>query len=113
MRPEFIRSHNPGNSESVPITQADVARSAAQAGIKITVGAASAASAVLGSGTRAVRVVSTTNCWVEISSNPTAVADTSFYLPAGVVEYFAATPTDKVAAIQATAGGFLYLRPVN
>jgi len=113
MQPDFVFSHDPGSARSVPVTQLDVTRAAVGNGIKVTVGAASAASAAMPATTRAVRVVATVDCWVNISADPTAAADTSFYLPAGAVEYFAAVPGDKVAALQASSGGFLYLRPVN
>lgn len=92
---------------------ASFVRARAGNGQTVAVGASSTQSAVLPDGTYAVRCVSTVDCWIEIGSNPTAAATTSFFLPASVVEYFAATVSDRVAVIQATSSGSLYLRPVN
>lgn len=73
----------------------------------ITVGAASAQSAVWATTTREIRVVSTTNCHVNIGQNPTAAAsdNNGFYLPANVVEYFHVSPGQRLAVIQDSAGG--------
>jgi len=56
-----------------------------------------------------VRVVADTACWLKTGSNPTAVAGAAdnFYLPAGAVEYLDITAGEKIAAIQASAGGNL------
>ena len=61
-------------------------------------------------GSRVVRVVSTTDCFVAFGSNPTA-SNTSVFLPAGKPEYFVCETTDKVAAVQVSAGGNLYITP--
>jgi hypothetical protein len=58
-----------------------------------------------------VRVVATTDCFIEIGAAPTAVANTSLFLPAGVPEYFACTAGDKVSAIQVSAAGSIYVTP--
>lgn len=73
----------------------------------IVVGAASAASAAFGANTREIRVVSTTNCHINIAEAPTAAATSSngIYLPAGVVEYFHVSPGQKVAVIQDSGAG--------
>ncbi len=60
----------------------------------------------------AVRVVATTDCFIEIGLNPTAVADTGLYLPALVPEYFQCQPNAKVSAIQVSAGGTIYCTPM-
>lgn len=75
----------------------------------ITVGAASAQSAVWSATTEEIRVVSTTNCHINIGQNPTAAAtdNNGFYLPANVVEYFHVTPGQRLAVIQDTAAGTL------
>lgn len=53
-----------------------------------------------------IRVVCTSNAWINIGANPTAAAaDNSLYMPAGVVEYFHINPGEKVAVIQDSAGG--------
>lgn len=75
----------------------------------ITVGAASAQSAIFGARTFEIRVVSTTACHINIGSNPTAAAtdNNGIYLPANVVEYLHVTPGQRLAVIQDTAGGTL------
>lgn len=75
----------------------------------VTVGAASAQSAVFGASTFEIRVVSTTNCHINIGANPTAAAsdNNGLYLPAGVVEYFHVTPGQRLAVIQDSAAGTL------
>jgi hypothetical protein len=57
-----------------------------------------------------VRVVSTTDCYVANGSNPTATA-ASMFLPAKVAEYFVLAQTDKIAVLQASAAGTLYITP--
>jgi hypothetical protein len=69
----------------------------------------SAQSTALGVGTTLIRVVSTTDCFIKIASNPTAVADTSLFLKAGIPEYFGVTGGYKVAAIRLTDNGSLYV----
>lgn len=73
----------------------------------IAVGAASVQSVQWGANTHDVRVVSTTNCHVNIAQNPTAAAtdNNGFYLPAGVVEYFHVSPGQRLAVIRDTADG--------
>jgi hypothetical protein len=75
----------------------------------ITVNGTSAQSAAIGAGISEIRVVSTTNCHINIGQNPTAAAtdNNGVYLPASVVEYYHVTPGQKVAVIQDSAGGTL------
>ena len=61
-------------------------------------------------GSRVVRLVSTTDCLVAFGSNPTA-SNTGVFLPASKPEYFVCETTDKVAAVQVSAGGNLYITP--
>lgn len=72
----------------------------------VAVGATSAASTAFGSGTFAIRVVSTTACRIAIDGNPTATA-TSSYLPANWVAEYTVRPGEKIAVIQDTAAGSL------
>lgn len=58
-----------------------------------------------------VRVIATTDCFIEIGTSPTAVADTGLYLPALVPEYFSCPPSAKVSAIQVSSGGTIYVTP--
>lgn len=50
-----------------------------------------------------IRVVSTTDCHIQIGTNPTATTSSTF-LPAGVVEYIGIKGGDKVAAIKRSGG---------
>ncbi len=61
--------------------------------------------------TSAVRVVATTDCFIEIGLSPTAVANTGLYLVANTPEYFDAQPNVKVSAIQVSSGGSIYVTP--
>jgi hypothetical protein len=73
--------------------------------------AVSGSSAQSGAITAAVvRLVSSTDCHVKFGSNPTAVADgTSLFLPAGVPEYFQFGSGDKIAVIQDSTSGNLFI----
>lgn len=57
-----------------------------------------------------VRLVATTDCHVAVGTNPTATTS-SMLLPAGVPEYFALLPDQRIAAIKASgaAAGSLYI----
>jgi len=65
----------------------------------------------LPSTTNTVRVISTTDCFIEIGTSPTAVANTGLYLPALTAEYFSCVGSAKVSAIQVTAAGSIYVTP--
>ena len=58
-----------------------------------------------------VRVVSTTNCHLAFGNNPTATTS-NLLLPAFTVEYFKMNTGDKIAAIQNSASGTLYISPM-
>ena len=79
--------------------------------VKVAYTGTAGTTAALPSGTRTVRVVSTTDCFIEIGTAPTAVADTGLYLVAGVPEYFGCPASGKVSAIQVSAGGTIYATP--
>jgi hypothetical protein len=70
-------------------------------------------------GTTAVRLVTTAACFVEIGKvavtnvAPTAIANTSMYLAAGIPEYFACYVGAFVSAIQVAAAGSLYITPLD
>jgi FtsP/CotA-like multicopper oxidase with cupredoxin domain len=76
----------------------------------IVVGAASVQSAVFGANTHCVRISTAANCWVNIGTNPTAVAsdNNGFLLPAGQVDYIHVVPGQRLAVIQdaASTGNF-------
>lgn len=67
--------------------------------------------AALPSNTEVVRVIATTDCFIEIGTSPTAVADTGLYLAALVPEYFSCPPSGKVSAIRVTTSGTIYVTP--
>lgn len=77
----------------------------------LTVGAASAQSAVVGANTDRVVLSATTDCWIAIGANPTAAVATagSFFLAAGSQSYpiSVSKGVTKVAAIQVSSGGYL------
>jgi hypothetical protein len=56
-----------------------------------------------------VRLVATSDCWIAFGPTPTAAVNSpaAILLPAGVPEYFWVYPGERVAVIQAIAGGFL------
>lgn len=60
------------------------------------------------SATTVIRMVSTTDCHIRFGDTPTATSS-HMLLPANVVEYFRVTPGVKVAAIQRSVGGTLYV----
>lgn len=76
---------------------------------KITTTGTSSQSTAVGSGTTIIRVFATQSTYIEIGSNPTATTASSLYLPYGIVEYFGVAPGHKIAAIQDTTGGILYI----
>ncbi len=73
-----------------------------------SVGASSAQSAQVGTKTSIVRLFCTVDCFIKIGANPTAAA-TDMFLPGGIIEYYGCNPGDKVAAIQSSTGGTLYI----
>lgn len=75
----------------------------------VSVSATSAQSSAFSAHTHEIRVVSTTNCHINIGVSPTAAAtdDNGFYLPAGVVEYFHVSPGEILAVIRDSADGTL------
>ena len=75
----------------------------------LTFTATSAQSTAVAATTRIVRLVSTQACFFAIGASPTAVVSTSVYLPAGVVQLVSIPGGSKIAAIQASATGSLYI----
>ena len=68
----------------------------------------SAQSAALSASCSVVRLFATQDCFILFGANPTALT-TSHFLPAGVVEYFGCAGGDKIAAIQSSVAGTLYI----
>ena len=80
-------------------------------GVKVAYTGTAGTTVALPSNTEVVRVVSTTDCFIEIGASPTAVADTGMYICALVPEYFACSGSGKVSAIQVASGGTIYVTP--
>jgi hypothetical protein len=107
-----VQAARPALSQTVAITTGSVQSAAFSTG---PVGAYSTNPAMYGAAittpnnTMHVRLVATSDCWVAFGANPTAVnsGTASILLPAGVPEYFWVYPGERVAVIQAAAGGFL------
>lgn len=68
----------------------------------VEIGAASAQSAVLSSGTTFVRIFAEADCSIVIGPDPTATADEGIPLAAGQFDYLAVDRGDKVAVIGRT-----------
>jgi hypothetical protein len=76
----------------------------------VAVSASSAAtSAGIGAQSYAIRLFSTTDCFVKLGPAGTTATTSDMLFPANHVEYFRATPGQYVAAIQLTANGTLYV----
>lgn len=61
--------------------------------------------------TVAVRIVTTTDCYVQIGPSPTATSSDMLMI-AGVPETFTAGNGDKVSGIRLSADGTLYVTPL-
>ncbi len=83
------------------------------ASVKVAYTGTAGTTAALPSNTEVVRVIATTDCFIEIGTSPTAVADTGMYIAALVPEYFSCPPSGKVSAIQVTTGGAIYVTPFS
>lgn len=79
--------------------------------LKVAYTGTAGTTAAMDANAEVVRVISTTDCFIDIGPAPTAVADTGLYLPALTPEYFQAGPNWKVSAIQVASGGTLYITP--
>ena len=75
---------------------------------KITTSGSSQQSSAFSSNTTIVRLFSTQDCYVAFGTNPTATSS-SMFLPAGIVEYFGVTESSKLAVLQVTSSGILYI----
>lgn len=77
-----------------------------------TSGTSAASSNGFGSSTFFVRVVCTEDCHIVFGASPTATTS-DLFLPANTVEYFTVTSGQKIAAIQNSAGGSLYVTEMS
>lgn len=81
------------------------------AGEVVSYDSSTANSTAFPAGTKNVRVVTTTHCYVEVGTSPTATS-ASFMLPAYVVEYFTVVAGEKIAILKVADAGTAYVRPV-
>lgn len=75
---------------------------------RVTVSGTSAQSSVL-TNYDEVMVHATTACYIVTGANPTATSSTGIPLSAGEKLHFRITPGDRIAVIQDSAGGFLFV----
>lgn len=60
-----------------------------------------------------VRVIATSDCFIEITVKGTAaVANTGMYLSAGMPEYLECDAGAKVSAVQVSEAGSIYVTPI-
>lgn len=76
---------------------------------KVSVGAASAQSTALSENTSVAYVFSTVDCFIKLGANPTAVADTSMFIPAGILVPIGVSDGPKIAVIRKATSGDLYI----
>lgn len=69
----------------------------------------SAQSTAVGTQTTLVRLFATQDCFIAIGANPTAAANTSYFLPGGIIDFVGIQPGQKIAAIQSSQSGTLYI----
>jgi hypothetical protein len=78
----------------------------------VAVSGTSAQSAVISGATNYVRLVSTTLCHIRAGSSPTATTSNMPLVPY-VPEYFAVNSGQKIAVIQNSSSGTLYITEVS
>lgn len=82
-------------------------------GVAVAYTGTSASSSAINSHSGTVRLVATTDCFVEFgpanAGTVTAAANTSMFLPAYMPEYFSVANATKIAAIRLSADGTLYI----
>lgn len=82
---------------------------------QVSFNATSALSSTLQSNTTLIKLFATQNCWVRLTStqghNPVAAANDgfSFYVPGGFIDFFGVYPGTKLAVIQDSTSGTLYI----
>lgn len=79
-------------------------------GIALAFTGTAAASAAISS-CSCVRLLTTSDCFIEITELGTLATTAGMYLPAYQAEYLYIPPNGKVSAIQVSAAGTLYITP--
>jgi hypothetical protein len=100
MTTELARSHN--KSETIQAVAPGTTQTIT------TSGSSAAISTAFATGTTVVRIVATADIHLKFATSPTATTSDPF-LPANQVEYFKVTAGEKVAAIQNSAAGTVYV----
>jgi hypothetical protein len=60
--------------------------------------------------TTLLRIFATTDCFILVGSSPTVLVDgTCYFVPGGIVDFIGVQPGQKIAAIQSSASGTLYI----
>jgi hypothetical protein len=75
---------------------------------RVATGAAHELSNAFGGATQIVRLYCTEDVYLAFGPTPEAT-NQSLFLPAETIEYFGVAPGEKLSALQATAGGTLYI----
>lgn len=68
----------------------------------------SSQSTAFGAPTSLVRIFSTTDCFIAFGGSPTASA-ASIWVPGGIIQFFGVNHGEKLAVIESTATGNLYI----
>jgi hypothetical protein len=76
----------------------------------VAIGAVSAQSNAFECGL--IRVISSVDCFLYFGANPTSTSG-EMLLKAGAAEYFAVVPGEKLAVLQSSGGGTLYITPAR
>lgn len=58
--------------------------------------------------TSIIRLFCTKDCFIAIGQDPVATTS-SMFLPGGIIEYYGSNPGDKVAVLQVSISGILYM----
>lgn len=75
---------------------------------QLSISGSSQQSAAFSATPNLVRLFATKDCYIEIGTNPTATSS-SMFLPGGIVEYFGLFSGYKLAVLQASSSGTLYV----
>lgn len=75
----------------------------------VSINSASIQSAAFGDKTSVVRMFATQDCLLAFGANPTVSQATGYFLPGGIIDFVGVNALWKVAVIQSSAVGVLYL----
>ena len=75
----------------------------------VAVGAVSTQSNAFQPKTSLIRMFSSCDALLAFGPNPTAAQATGYFLPGGIVDFVGVKPNEKVAVIQSSAVGVLYI----